>query len=67
VAKTENSSYLPTDIRFDVIEAYERNGILRTNIIKSVKLASFEMGMKQGDKNMEISMPFKALGVQVGV
>jgi hypothetical protein len=66
-AKSQNPSYLVTDIRFDVVEAYERQGLLKTNIIKGIKIASFDFGMKQGDKNMEITLPFKALEVQLDV
>lgn len=55
----------PTDLpQFNVAISYEKNGILRTDILIGVKLQEFEKGMKQGDSDMEVTLPIKCLGIQ---
>lgn len=53
-----------TDIRADIIWTFERENIAVTNIIQGAKIKEYEEGMEQGDKFMEITLPFMALDVQ---
>jgi hypothetical protein len=52
-----------TKTRFDVVVTYERNDKVVTDIVKSVQCKEYEKGMSQGDKYMEISIPFLALDI----
>lgn len=55
---------------FDIVVAYiPRNGgtQIRTDIIKHCEFTEVEKGMDQGDKFMEITLPFVALDIQKGV
>lgn len=52
-----------TRIRFDVVVSYQRGDKVVTDIVKSVKCNEYEKGMSQGDKFMEISIPFLALDI----
>lgn len=52
-----------TRIRFDIVVSYERDGKIVTDVIKSVKCNEYEKGMNQGDKWMEIRIPFLALDI----
>ena len=54
-----------TSIRFDIVVTYQPNdaGPVVTDIIKSVKCKEYEKGMEQGDKFMEITIPFLALDI----
>lgn len=55
----------PTDLpQFNVAISYEKNGILLTDILVGVKLQEFEKGMKQGDSDMEVTLPFKCLAIE---
>lgn len=52
-----------TRVRFDIVVSYQRNDKVVTDIIKSVKCNEYEKGMSQGDKFMEIAIPFLALDI----
>ena len=54
-----------TDIRFDIVVTYKATDIapVVTDIISSVKCTEYEKGMSQGDKYMEITIPFLALDI----
>lgn len=53
-----------TDIDFDVIVSYvPDNLVLTTDKILSVSITEIPRGMKEGDLNMEIALPFIALDV----
>ncbi len=54
-----------TDIPpFNLICAYERNGILTTDVVVSCSFNEYEKAMSQGATSMEIDMPFVALDVE---
>lgn len=61
--KTINPKLKITDVKVDIVWSFERDSVLKTEIIKSAKVSEYERGLKQGDKFMEITMPFKALDV----
>lgn len=50
---------------FDIIVTYlpEGSTTLVVDVVKGVKIGELEKGMKQGDKFMEINLPFKALRI----
>lgn len=50
----------------DIVVSYvpKSGGAIITDIIKSARFTEIEKGMSQGDKFMEISLPFVALGIQ---
>ncbi|MCG8701261.1 MAG: hypothetical protein MI922_24620 [Bacteroidales bacterium] len=59
-----------TDIAaFDVTVAYIPKGgsTVVTDIIKNVEFTEYEKGMAQGDKFMEVTMPFVALDIDYNV
>ena len=59
-----------TDIpAFDIVVAYvpETPGGIITDIIKNVEFSEIEKALKQGDKFMEIDLPFIALGIEYSV
>jgi len=47
--------------------SFEKLGVLRTDVLVGVKLQEFEKAMKQGDSDMEVSMPFKCLAIDYNV
>lgn len=53
------------DIRFDLVVTYKPadGGDVSTDTIKSVKVSEYEKGMTQGDKFMEITIPFLAMDI----
>lgn len=58
------------DIRnLDIVVSYapKDSGPIKTDIIKGVEFTEIEKGMQQGDKFMEVSLPFIALGIQYNV
>lgn len=58
----------PTDFPYvDLNVAYANGGLIERDIVKSLKLTEFEKGLKQGDTEMEIDMPWIALGIQFSV
>lgn len=58
----------PTDLpQFNISVAYEKDGILRTDVIVGVDLEDFEKGLKQGDSDMEIDLKFQALKIKYNV
>lgn len=54
---------------FDIIVAYapKNGGAITTDIIQLAEFTEVEKGMVQGDKNMEITLPFISLGIQKNV
>jgi hypothetical protein len=54
---------------FDLIVTYlpEDSLTLVVDNVKGVKIGEFEKGMKQGDKFMEIALPFKALKIEYNI
>lgn len=52
---------------FNISVSYEKNGVVVTDVMVGVKLSEFEKGMKQGDSDMEVSLPFKCLGIKFNV
>lgn len=58
----------PTDFPYvDINVAYASGALIERDVIKSVKILEFEKGMKQGDTEMEIELPFIALGIQLTI
>jgi hypothetical protein len=66
-AKAINPNYDVTDINFDIVASYGAGITTRTDIVKFATVENYEKGMEQGDPNMEITLAFKAIGIQRGV
>lgn len=66
-AKKVNPNFDVTDVDFDIIVAYGVGITTRTDIIKGASIEKYEKGMAQGDPNMEVTLTFKAIGIQRGV
>lgn len=52
---------------FDVILVYVANGIVTTDKIIGVSITELPQGLKEGDPNMEIALPFVALDVEYDI
>lgn len=53
-----------TDIDFDVIVSYvPKSGIITTDKVVNVSITEIPRGMKEGDMQMEVALPFIALDV----
>lgn len=60
--KATNPTLDITKVSFDVVINYENGlGVAATDSIIGVEVEEYEKGMSQGDKMMNITMPFKAL------
>lgn len=65
VGKGKNVVDIPA---FDIVVAYAPdNGSIVTDIIKNVEFTEVEKALKQGDKFMEIELPFIALNIEYAV
>lgn len=54
-----------TDIEFDLVVAYvPPAGLVTTDTLKYVSITEIPKGMKQGDKFMEVALPFIMLGIE---
>ena len=53
-----------TDVSFDIVVSYGEGTRVHTDIILGAEVMEYEKGMKQGDKHMEISLKFMALGIK---
>ena len=55
--------------QFDVVVAYvpKGGGTIVTDIVKNVEFTDVPKSLKQGDKNMEIELPFVCLDIQYNV
>lgn len=49
----------------DIVVVFAKNtgGIIETHTITGVQFTETELGLEQGDKNMEITLPFMALNI----
>ena len=59
-----------TTARFDVLVHYgdpTKGDVMRTNKISNISIGECEEAMKQGDKFMEVTIPFLALGFKKNV
>ena len=59
-----------TTARFDILVHYgnpSAGDVMRTNKISGVAVGEIEEAMKQGDKFMEVTLPFIALGIKKNV
>lgn len=60
-----------TDLTFDVTVAYKpetgQSGAIVRKIVQQCEITEVEEGMSEGDKFMEITIPFLALGVKTSV
>jgi len=64
-AREIDPTFDPTDFPYvDLNVAYASGGLIERDIVKSIKFTEFEKGMKQGDTEMEIDMPWIALRIQ---
>jgi len=63
IAEAPNKDILK--LEFDIIWSFvpEDGGTTVTDIIKTVQIKEYKKGMKQGDKNMLVELPFMALDV----
>lgn len=53
-----------TDIDFDIIVSYmPNNGIITTDKVVNASITEIPRGMKEGDLQMEVALPFLALDV----
>lgn len=58
----------PTDLpAINVSISYAKDGALVTDVLVGVVLGEFEKGMKQGDFEMEVTLPFKCLAIRYNV
>lgn len=58
----------PTDLPpFNIAICFEKAGVLRSDVLVGIKLSEFEKGMKQGDSDMEVTLPFKCLSINYNV
>jgi len=58
----------PTDFPMvDIAIAYSKNGIVTRDTVTSAKFTDFEKGLKQGDTEMEVELPWISLGIRYGV
>ena len=64
-AKSTTGSSDPLDLPpFDITVAYVKNGVVRTDVCPHVVLKDVEKAMKQGDTDMEVSVPFTCLKIK---
>ena len=54
-------------VPMDIIVTYADDGIITIDKICGAVISEFEKGMKQGDKNSEHTLPFKALGIKYNI
>ena len=52
-----------TDVSFDIVVTYGNGTSSVTDTLLGCEFTEYEKGMEQGDKFMEISMPFMALDI----
>jgi hypothetical protein len=62
--KQANPDGLLTQVAFDIVVAYASDTIITVDVIEGAEFTEYEKGMKQGDKNMEISLKFMALRIR---
>lgn len=65
--KAANPRAKITDISMDIVVTYGDGITAVTDVIRSVEFEEYEKGMKQNDKNMEVSLKFIALDVDEGI
>ena len=65
--KASNPNLKITDVSFDIVVTYGDGTTATTDIIRSCEFTEYEKGMENGDKFMEIELPFLALDVNEGV
>lgn len=56
-----------TDVAFDIVVSYGEGTRVTTDVILGAEISEYEKGMKQGDKHMEVSLKFMAIGINQGV
>lgn len=66
-ARTINPTYDITDVTFDIVVSYADGILSKTDRVKFAEITKYAKGMKQGDKNMKVSLDFMALSVERGV
>lgn len=67
-AKKIDPDFDPTDFPYvDINVAYASGALIERDVIKGVKFTEFEKALKQGDTEMEIDIPFIALGIKLGI
>lgn len=65
--KAVNPNYKITDVSFDIVITYGDGTTASTDIVRSAEFTEYEKGMENGDKFMEVSMPFLALDLNENV
>lgn len=65
--KASNPDLKITDVSFDIVVTYGNGTTATTDIIRSCEFTEYEKGMENGDKYMEVSLPFLALDVNESV
>lgn len=56
-----------SSLAVDIEVSYVANGVIRTDRVEGVRFTEHNKGMGQGDKIMEVTIPFIALNVEHGV
>lgn len=58
-----------TKVSFDIVVTYENqtSGLATTDVVVGAEVEEYEKGLAQGDTEMAIELPFKALDLQEGV
>jgi hypothetical protein len=55
-----------TDVSFDIVVTYGDGTTATTDIVRSCEFTEYEKGLENGDKFMEVSLPFLALDIDEG-
>ncbi len=55
------------DVDFDIVLTYEANLVITVDKICCASIADFNLGMKEGDAQAEISLPFVALDLYLDI
>ncbi len=67
-ARTIKPGINPTRMpAFNISVMYSKDGVITRDVLVGVKIHEFEKALKQGDFEMEVSLPFKFLQAKLGV
>jgi hypothetical protein len=61
--KAVNPKAKLTDVSFDIVVTYGEGTTAKTDVIRSCEFTEYEKALSNGDKFMEVTLPFLALDV----
>lgn len=67
IAKTTTRNGKVTSLKFDIAHSYSLDGIIVRDVCKNARIKEFEKGMKQGDTDMEIALPYICTKIEYNV